>query len=292
MGGAVDDAPLVLVRPANLCRMQGMTNNGSPADRKCFVIAPIGEVESDTRRRSDVLLRHLIEPAAVQCGYSVLRADQIGDPGIITNQIIQHLIDDPLVIADLSERNPNVFYELAIRHVLRKPLVQIIRRGESVPFDLAAMRIIQVDHQDLDSVADAREQIVAQIRAIESNPSKVESPVSAAVDLGALQRSDRPEAQVLADISKTLTELRSEVSMLARAPERHMVIVGEAGVGKTTFASNLLGLAPDEEFVELKSGDVIKRTRTKKNIWKILPPEEPCPCGSNKIFKECHGAAT
>jgi len=117
-------------------------------DRPCFVIAPIGEEGSDTRKRSNQVLKHIIVPAAAECGYQAVRADQISEPGIITSQVIQHIINDPLVIADLSEGNANVFYELALRHVLAKPLVQIIRKGERIPFDVAGMRTVPIDHQN------------------------------------------------------------------------------------------------------------------------------------------------
>lgn len=93
------------------------------AEKKCFVIAPIGEPDSETRKRSDQILKHVISPAVQECGYSATRADQISEPGMITSQVIQHITDDHLVVADLTERNPNVFYELAIRHGIRKPLV-------------------------------------------------------------------------------------------------------------------------------------------------------------------------
>jgi hypothetical protein len=61
----------------------------------------------------------IVAPAAEACGYDTIRADQIAKPGIITSQVIQHLLDDPLVVADLTGWNPNVFYELAIRHAIR-----------------------------------------------------------------------------------------------------------------------------------------------------------------------------
>ena len=108
----------------------------------CFVISPIGESDSDTRKRADQILRHVIKPAVEQCGYIATRADEIDQPGIITSQVIQRVVEDPLVVADLTERNPNVFYELAIRHALRKPLVQIIKKGEQIPFDVAATRTV------------------------------------------------------------------------------------------------------------------------------------------------------
>ena len=73
----------------------------------CFVIAPIGEPESDTRKRSDQVLQYIIRPAVESFGYKAVRADKIADPGIITNQIIRHIINDPLVIADLTGQNAN-----------------------------------------------------------------------------------------------------------------------------------------------------------------------------------------
>ena len=108
--------------------------------KNCFVVAPIGELDSDTRKRSDQVLNYVIKPAVSECGYIAIRADEIDKPGIITSQVIQHVVNDPLVVADLTERNPNVFYELAIRHAIAKPLVQIMKKGEQIPFDVAATR--------------------------------------------------------------------------------------------------------------------------------------------------------
>src|SRR5207245_4822666 len=97
----------------------------------CFVISPIGEEGTEIRRRADRVFKHIIEPVVEECGYKAVRADQISKPGIITSQIIQHLAEDPLVIADLAGHNANVFYELAVRHVTRKPVIQITQLGEA-----------------------------------------------------------------------------------------------------------------------------------------------------------------
>lgn len=102
-------------------------------DKKiCFVISPIGEEGSETRERSDKVLKYIICDSVEQLGYEVVRADKISEPGIITTQIIEHIIDSDLVIADLTDKNPNVFYELALRHAIRKPLIQMIMKGEII----------------------------------------------------------------------------------------------------------------------------------------------------------------
>ncbi|MDE0391711.1 MAG: hypothetical protein OXI57_06530 [Rhodospirillales bacterium] len=189
------------------------------SERVCFVIAPIGEPESETRKRSDQILKHVISPAADTCGYSATRADQISEPGMITSQVIQHIVDDPLVIADLTERNPNVFYELAIRHAIRKPLVQLIKKGEQIPFDVAGTRTIHVDHKDLDSVEQSKTEIVAQIRSLEADSSTLETPISVSLDLQLLKQSDNPEQRSLADVLSVISELRTAVGSLEKRLE-------------------------------------------------------------------------
>ncbi|MGE5458108.1 MAG: hypothetical protein ACM3RX_07120 [Methanococcaceae archaeon] len=182
----------------------------------CFVISPIGSDGSETRKRADQILKYVIEPAAKECGYDIcVRADKLAEPGMITSQIIQHIVEDPLIIADLTEKNPNVFYELAIRHALRRPLVQIIKKGEPLPFDVANMRTIQVDHQDLDSVNEAKVEMIKQIKAVENKkPEEIETPISISLDLQLLKQSDKPEQRSLAELVSVIGSLRTDISSI------------------------------------------------------------------------------
>ena len=54
-----------------------------------------------------------------------------------------------MVIADLSFGNPNVYYELALRHALRRPVVQITRSSDPIPFDVGQFRTVVVDMTDI-----------------------------------------------------------------------------------------------------------------------------------------------
>lgn len=174
----------------------------------CFVISPIGEEDSETRKRSDQVLKHIITAAVENLGYEVIRADKISEPGIITHQILQHIVDAPLVIADLTDKNPNVFYELALRHAIRKPLVQLIKKGEIIPFDVAATRIIQFDLHNLDSVDAAKTEIAAQVKSLEAGKNDPENPISVSLDLKVLKESGNPEERSLADIVEAISDLR------------------------------------------------------------------------------------
>jgi hypothetical protein len=158
------------------------TQSGPEYEKTCFYVSPIGEDGSEQRKHADLFYGSLVEPALAGLGLKVLRADQIDKPGIITRHIIDLLLNAKLVVADLSFHNPNVFYELALRHVTRKPTVQIIRKGERIPFDVNQSRTIQVDTTDIYSLVPQieayRAQIAAQARQALDSQDSGDNPVA------------------------------------------------------------------------------------------------------------------
>jgi hypothetical protein len=117
--------------------------------RICFYVTPIGSAASEPRKHSDLILASLVEPAMSELELMVVRADTIEKPGVITKQVIEHVANARLVIADLSFHNPNVFYELALRHATGKPAIHLIRKGEQIPFDIGQFRTIEIDTTDI-----------------------------------------------------------------------------------------------------------------------------------------------
>src|SRR5947208_2310140 len=89
-----------------------------PAKKTCFVISPIDKPDTPIRARADMLLTYIIKRVLEkpEFGYDVRRADEIQQPGLITRQILETVYLADLVVADLTGHNPNVFYELAVRH--------------------------------------------------------------------------------------------------------------------------------------------------------------------------------
>jgi hypothetical protein len=99
---------------------------------KCFVIGPIGEAGSEIRAAADDFMKYIVLPVVSKkgCEYDApIRADSMNEPGRITSQIIKLLMDADLVIADLTGNNPNVYYELCLRHALGKPVIHMASDG-------------------------------------------------------------------------------------------------------------------------------------------------------------------
>jgi len=183
-------------------------------DNACFVISPIGSPESPTRERADHVFEFVIEDALEDFDYTPKRADHIAEPGIITNDVIEYVVESPLVIADLTGRNANVFYELAIRHAYEKPTIQIVDEDEDIPFDLASTRTINFDHTDVESVSNAKTKIAEQAKNINNDTDSFENPITVAEDIRDLKQSSDPEERSMAELMENISNLRSDVNAI------------------------------------------------------------------------------
>ena len=148
----------------------------------CFYISPIGDDGSASRKHSDLYLSTLIEPALKELNLEVVRADKIAEPGMITTHILEHIKLSKLVIADLSLLNPNVFYEMALRHSLKLPIIQIIRKSDRLPFDVNQVNSIIIDDTDIytftPKLETYRSEITTLTRHALEDPEHVGNPIS------------------------------------------------------------------------------------------------------------------
>lgn len=264
------------------CRFQGQPM--TEAKKKCFVICPIGEEGSPQREHSDTVLKYIISPVVEALGYAPAdRADKIGKPGIITTQVVERITQDDLVIADLSFHNPNVFYELAIRHGMRKPFVQMIRSSEHIPFDVGQQRTIKFDATTLKGGEAAKAELKQHVEACGEQNFEMETPLGRAFDSQSLQAGGAVERTLKVIVEKLdgLTRRhalekhsRFQASLVANArmaalSERHSMgvhhpIVSLTGV-QQTFADQLLrawfpDYSPEKarEFTEALNAGLVK----------------------------------
>jgi hypothetical protein len=112
------------------------------ATDSCFVMmpfaAPLGGYYESVYR-----------PAIEKAGLQPVRADaEIFGAGKIMNQVWSGIRRAKVLVAELTSRNPNVFYELGLAHALRKPVVLVSSNEGDVPFDLHHIRVIYYDVND------------------------------------------------------------------------------------------------------------------------------------------------
>lgn len=122
----------------------------------CFVIMPFNP-------NFNSIYGTLIKPVAEKFGLTVLRADDIYSPGSITEQIRAAIQQARLCIADVSDRNPNVLYEVGIAHSLGKPTVLLTKQMNDVPFDLKSIRVIGYDPYSPETAELALEHSIQQV---------------------------------------------------------------------------------------------------------------------------------
>ena len=148
----------------------------------CFVIGPIGKDGSIERKHSDLLLNAVIKQTLKhgEFNYEVKRADEDADPGMIGDRVVTDIINADLVVADLTDLNPNAFYELGIRHSTERPTIHIARLGTALPFDNIAHRTIFVDLTDWHSIEQARARLADAARAVRAPGYKVSNPITQA----------------------------------------------------------------------------------------------------------------
>lgn len=116
----------------------------------CFVIMPIGTqtignitiTEEKLREKYDYIIKNAILKANPDL--EVIRADEELNPSSISNDIFTKLMHSRFVIADITYPNPNVFYELGIRHAIKTGTILIREKVDfTIPFDISHLRHIE-----------------------------------------------------------------------------------------------------------------------------------------------------
>lgn len=143
-------------------------------DKKhCFIITPIGDENDPIRRHIEGIIDAAIIPAIGDI-YDIIVAHKISEPGSITKQIITEIYNSELIIANLTNRNPNVMYELALRHAIGKPAIMIAEKGTNLPSDIIMQRVIFY-HNDAKGVLELRDQLKETVDNI--NLSEKSGPI-------------------------------------------------------------------------------------------------------------------
>lgn len=135
--------------------------------KRCFVIMPFSQTnEKHTALYWDNFFLKFIKPAIEKFGYSCSRSK--AQPANIIKDILKELLEVELVLAVLTDFNANVWYELGIRHALRRGTIMIIEEGERLPFDISQYGVIMYS-DTIVGVSDFEEKLKSFIERIETD---------------------------------------------------------------------------------------------------------------------------
>jgi hypothetical protein len=116
--------------------------------------------------------RDVFSPAIKDAGLEPVRADELFSTGTVIEQIWEQIRRAKVLLADLTGKNANVFYELGLAHAKRKPVVFTSGKLEDVPFDLRHLRVIIYDLQDPFWGEKLKKNLSAYLKHARSEPDK------------------------------------------------------------------------------------------------------------------------
>lgn len=145
--------------------MVGDASNGRTYLDTCFVMMPFGAW-------LDVYYKDLFVPAIRDAGLEPLRADELFSTGTVIEQIWEQINKAKILLADLTGKNPNVFYELGLAHADSKPVIFTTASLDDVPFDLRHLRVIVYDVRDPFWGDKLKSNLTAYLKNAKSEPEK------------------------------------------------------------------------------------------------------------------------
>lgn len=180
---------------------------------RCFVIMPISDQGDYPKGHFTKVYNQIFKPAIIAAGYEPFRVDEDKISNPIINKIFDAVQNCTMALCDLSNRNPNVLYELGLRQAYDKPVVLV--QDEKTPriFDVSGINTVQYSSERLfENVMEAREKITDAL--ISTRDGKVNSIVkivqaeSASMKTGEVSQEDRMEV-MLSGIMSEIKEIRN-----------------------------------------------------------------------------------
>jgi hypothetical protein len=200
----------------------------------CFMIMPFGGWFDEYYSR-------IYKPAIENAGLIAHRADDLYRPSTITSDIWEYTNRSKVILADLSERNPNVFYELGLAHALAKPAIMVTQSMDDVPFDLRSLRIILYDRNDPGWGDSLSEKITKSLIETVKAPSDAILPTFLSVKHGPKPAPISEHEKQFLEIKREIDLLKNEIFLSARA-----AVVPPRDVPSSSYRASLPRLLPPD----------------------------------------------
>lgn len=191
------------------------------AGKKCFAIMPFGQKKekrpdgTEAEIDFDYVYHELIEKAVESLGIDCDRCDEIIDTGSIHSKMFCGIFEADVAVVDVSFMNPNVYYELGVRHALNKHTTLVIRKNSNQPppFNISGLNVLGYDIDDTQKLEASRQKIREYVKNGMEKQS-VDSLVHEYLDGLKVERK-----------SKKLGKKMSRLYQIANVPGREIGII-------------------------------------------------------------------
>ena len=223
--------------------------------KKCFVIMPVSSTKSCTTRQWTAIFDEMIKPAVVgtRLGFTCERSKP--RTGNLIRDILNELNKADVVIADLTDTNPNVFYELGVRHTLRNRTILIAQDMKYVPSDLRSYWVITY-RKGLSGLQDFKNKIREVLKEMMKKPEKPDSPVAdflaeKNISLLSQERSANSKklAALVSELSKNIFMVDTALSVLNESKESQKKTKRRT-VSPIRFENDCLSLLLSTRYIE------------------------------------------
>lgn len=193
-------------------------------DLKCFIITPIGDELSNTRRKADGVIKSVLRPALNNVGFSnenIKAAHEIVHNGLITELIVTSIFEANLIICNLTDLNANVMYELALSHCLCKQVIHICEKGIKLPFDISSQNTIMYT-DDMLGVEELSTRIIEIAKSLNYESDNLGNPILSSIKSSSIKNKlKKVEKSVegtndIAILASELRELRDKIDNIDR----------------------------------------------------------------------------
>ncbi len=189
-----------------------------PSKQKmCFVIMPF------SKERKEVYT-YGIKPACEKAGFKPVRVDELKGVFNINRKIIEQLYKSEVIVADLTDRNPNVFYEMGVAHAIANKTVMIVQDTGDLPFDIRNYRCI-IYKQSVEGLKELEREIAECLQTLgdwqhsPSNPVQDFKPHAGVASSAELVRLQKELANKQAELKHTVP--RSELQAARKQVRDH-----------------------------------------------------------------------
>lgn len=220
----------------------------------CFVIMPF-------EGWFDSYYSEIYIPAIEDAGFEAKRADDLYRPSNIVSDIWAYTKESSVVLADLTNKNPNVFYELGLAHAITKPAILITSSIEDIPFDLRNLRVLVYDKNLPNWGLDLKLKITKSLKEIQDNPEK-------SIPHTFLETT-KPKKIKISKSEKEILDIKQELGTLRRE-----LLSNSRRKSKSTMARKLIKHLLD---LETPHADILDRVHRKYDApidWIISIIEE------------------